>query len=199
MKHTHIRRMTIGVLAVMTVLVFSACKGAPKPGLSLTKNEFIPGEMITVKYTALPEYDTSAWVGIIPSSVAHGSEAENDRHDLIYQYLRKSTGGELNFRAPMESGKYDFRMHNTDSDGVEVASVTFSVALPPQLQQQASKPEAEAKKFGEGDAVMVEWKGSWWPAKVIALRDGATPYKIHYDGYSKSWDEWVGDARIRKR
>lgn len=205
------KRRVISVVAVaMLAMVFGACKGgASKAGLILSKNSFIPGEVIMVKYTALPEYDPSAWIGIIPSTVPHGSEAENDKYDMTYQYLQKSTAGEKNFRAPMEPGKYDLRMHDTDNNGIEVASVTFEVKLPPQLEQMQKaapekpaaqeEPKPAAQKFSKGDPVMVEWKGSWWPAKVIAFREGSTPYKIHYDGYSSSWDEWVGLSRIKNR
>jgi hypothetical protein len=48
-----------------------------------------------------------------------------------------------------------------------------------------------------GDDVMVYWKGQWYPASVIAASPGR--WKIHYDGYAKSWDEWVDSGRIRGR
>lgn len=195
----------IGMAAlVIAVGLFAACKGgAPKAKLTLNKMEFKPGEVIVVKYAAMPEYDPSAWIGIIPSSVAHGSEAENDKHDIAYQYLRKSTSGELNFTTPANPGSYDLRMHNTDNNGMEVASVTFKVigTSQPAAKETATQPKTKAAsgKFKTGDPVMVEWKGSWWPARVIAMRQGKAPYKIHYDGYSSSWDEWVGDNRIKGR
>lgn len=50
-------------------------------------------------------------------------------------------------------------------------------------------------RFYEGDAVQVKWKGSWWPAHVLKAKGGL--WKIHYDGYDSSWDEWVGPDRIR--
>lgn len=46
-----------------------------------------------------------------------------------------------------------------------------------------------------GDAVEVEWKGKWYPARVLKVSKGT--YFIHYDGYESSWDEWVGPKRIR--
>jgi CHAT domain-containing protein/Tfp pilus assembly protein PilF len=54
------------------------------------------------------------------------------------------------------------------------------------VQQRAWKP---------GDHVEVEWKGDWYQAQVIEIN--AQQYKIHYDGYASSWDEWVDPARIR--
>lgn len=55
-----------------------------------------------------------------------------------------------------------------------------------------------AKSFNVGDAVQVEWKGKWWPAKIIAL-EGAGKWKVHYDNYDKTWDESVGAERIKTK
>jgi len=41
----------------------------------------------------------------------------------------------------------------------------------------------------------VEWKGSWFPATVIKKEKDR--WHIHYVGYEKSWDEWVGKDRIK--
>lgn len=98
--------------------------------LRLTKYKYRPGEVIKVWFSASSRYASNAWVGIIPSRVPHGSEAVNDRHDLAYRYLRKRTYGTLTFRAPRRPGSYDFRMHDTDSNGREVYSITFKVTGP---------------------------------------------------------------------
>ncbi len=95
--------------------------------LSLEKNRFAPDEEIKVYFTTGPGFAENAWVGIIPAHVAHGSEAENDRYDLTYRYLKGVQSGMLAFRAPAQAGTYDFRMHNTDDNGIEVASVSFQV------------------------------------------------------------------------
>lgn len=46
-----------------------------------------------------------------------------------------------------------------------------------------------------GDKVMVEWKGSNYPAVITEVPEKGH-YKIHYTGYDNSWDEVVTDARI---
>jgi hypothetical protein len=175
----------------------AAPAGQAQPELLLSKTNFAPGETVKVKYIALDLYASNAWIGIIPSHVSHGSESENDRHDLSYKYLQKSTAGEMTFKAPSNPGTYDFRMHDTDSNGVEVASITFTVvgAAPP----PPPPDQPPALRFGVGDPVMVLWGQKWWRARVIATRGGKRRYKIHYDGYGSSWDEWVGDRRIRRR
>ena len=61
------------------------------------------------------------------------------------------------------------------------------------------KGETAAKdlKFEVGDPVVVKWKGTWYDAHVIAINKKKNSWKIHYDGYDNSWDEWVGANRIR--
>ncbi len=116
------------VLAVAAGLVFSACtRGPAGPSLKTDKDAYTPGETITVTFTAPEGLPTNAWVGIIPSNVPHGDEAQNDTFDLTYQYLNGMTSGMLVFSAPTVPGSYDFRMHDTDSNGKEIASVTFTV------------------------------------------------------------------------
>jgi hypothetical protein len=124
-------------VASITFTVGAAAAPAPAPTpapapqsqgpLRLDKTSFSPGEQIVVHFTAPGDFDKNAWIGIIPSNVSHGSESENDKHDLAYQYLKGRTMGSLAFRAPSKPGSYDFRMHNTDNNGKEIASITFSV------------------------------------------------------------------------
>ena len=102
--------------------------------LTLDKTAFGPGESINVNFTASSAFPWNAWVGIIPSNVPHGSEQVNDdnltSHMGGYRHLNNQTSGVLTFNAPTQAGTYDFRMNDTDdgSIGIEVASVTFTVA-----------------------------------------------------------------------
>jgi len=96
--------------------------------LRLDKTSFTPGEQIAVYFTAPASYPGDAWVGIIPSNVPHGDEAVNDGYDLTYQYVNKRTSGTMTFSAPSQAGAYDFRLHDTDGGGKEVASVSFTVS-----------------------------------------------------------------------
>ena len=119
-------RISLAAGSLCIFILLNAC-GA-KPTLTLEKTDCAPGESISVKFTAPSTYVEKAWVGIIPSDIPHGSEAENDKHDLAYQYLNKKTEGTLIFKAPWKQGSYDLRMNDTDDNGNEVASVTFKVA-----------------------------------------------------------------------
>lgn len=51
------------------------------------------------------------------------------------------------------------------------------------------------KTLKSGDKIQVEWHGAWYPATV--LEAGGGKWKIHYDGYDNSWDEWVEAKRIK--
>jgi hypothetical protein len=69
------------------------------------------------------------------------------------------------------------------------------------LRARAPAPPVEAPAVGTGtytagDNVQIEWKGSWYPGRILEV--GGVGYKITYDGYSSSWDEWVEPARLRR-
>ncbi len=56
---------------------------------------------------------------------------------------------------------------------------------------------AGAESFKVGDAVEALSYGMWSPARVIEVAEDK--WKVTYDGYSASWDEWVGADRIRRK
>ncbi len=58
-------------------------------------------------------------------------------------------------------------------------------------------PSPAAPALSVGDPLQVNWKGAWYPARVIAVGKDRQ-VKIHYDGYDNSWDEWVGPSRYKK-
>lgn len=46
-----------------------------------------------------------------------------------------------------------------------------------------------------GQAVEILWNGNWYPGRVLAVQ--GAQYRITYDGYASSWDEWVAADRLR--
>jgi hypothetical protein len=48
-----------------------------------------------------------------------------------------------------------------------------------------------------GQAVRVQWKGNWYNAHILELKQNK--YLIKYDDYGSEWNEWVGVGRIRPR
>lgn len=73
---------------------------------------------------------------------------------------------------------------------------TVGSAPPPTASAVSSPPPAGGYKVG--DKVMVLWSGKVWPATIIGA-PGGDRYKVHYDGWSASWDETVTSARIKGR
>jgi len=119
------KRIAWSLCAVTLVFVLAACGGSPT--LSPDKTAVERGGTVTVKWTAPGSYAKSAWIGLIPSQIAHGNEATNDEHDVTYMYLNGKSSGSFLFTMPNKKGSWDLRMNDTDSNGKEVASVTIQV------------------------------------------------------------------------
>jgi hypothetical protein len=49
-----------------------------------------------------------------------------------------------------------------------------------------------------GDHVLVAWRGSDYPAVIVAV-EGPSKFHVHYDGFSEDWDEVIPATRIRGR
>lgn len=95
--------------------------------LELSAESYKPGETILVHFETPAGFDRSAWIGVVPSVVEHGQESVNDENDAGYVHLAGRTLGQVELVAPPEPGSYDIRLNDNDSDGKEVASVTFAV------------------------------------------------------------------------
>ena len=52
-----------------------------------------------------------------------------------------------------------------------------------------------AMAYKVNDKIEVQWNGKWYKATILQVEDGK--YLIHYEGYASSWDEWIGDDRIK--
>jgi len=58
-----------------------------------------------------------------------------------------------------------------------------------------SSPPAAAASAPEKPELEVEWRGRWWPARVLR-KEGETTL-IHYVGFGSEWDETVPADRVR--
>jgi hypothetical protein len=153
--------------------------------LSLNQAGFAPREDITVEFVAPAGLPSDAWVGIIPSHVSHGDESHNDQYDLSYQYLNTRSRGSLKFTAPSEPGSYDLRMHDTDSGGREIASVSFQVTALDSGAAVVSAPpdngphrlELERASYAPGEPITLRFSGIRQPAS----QDWVSLYKVGAD------------------
>lgn len=115
-------------LASVSFTVSGGAGADIKPAITLDKTTYKAGEALSGKFNAPSTLDKNAWIGIIPSSAAHGDEAQNDAVDVGYIYLGGKTEGALSdLMAPTQPGSYDLRLNENDSGGKELTSVTFTV------------------------------------------------------------------------
>jgi len=145
--------------------------------LSLEQNQFAPGETIRIMFTASDGLPSDAWIGIIPSQIQHGQESINDLYDLSYQYLNNRTSGVLEFNAPQQLGEFDLRLHDTDANGVELASVTFLV----RENFDAPAMPAETPSFDTAPSTNT--------TTTDATAEGPSPDSVSYTGSGNSSEE----------
>ena len=112
----------------------------------------VPGGTVVVHFEAAPTFHDNAWVGVVPSEVPHGNEAENDRYDVDYEYLKKRTSGTFELQAPAHVGSYDVRMHDSDHNGREVASASFEVV------EVGGKVWLDKTDFATGEVMAVHFE-----------------------------------------
>ena len=124
MKTPTARRGWIAAL----LLLAGAAVLAGDPEISVDSKSYKPGDMIRVSFSAPADYPENAWIGLIPSDVAHGDEDENDRHDVAHEYLSGRTSGSIRFKAPDKPGEWDVRLN--DGKGSEAASASFKIEAP---------------------------------------------------------------------
>lgn len=77
-----------------------------------------------------------------------------------------------------------------DSTAATAAAAATSTPAP------APAPASTAATFAVGSKVDVNWKGTWYQAKILSK--SATGYRVHYIGWASSWDENVTASRVRK-
>lgn len=94
--------------------------------LSIDKTSYTKGEVMKVTFKAPVAWETTAWLGIIPSNVKHGEAAEADKYDRGWKFLDGRNGGTLDMYLPDTTGKFDLRMFDANA-GKEVKSVPFTI------------------------------------------------------------------------
>lgn len=162
--------------------------------LSVEKETYIPGEGISLDFAAPEGLSPRAWIGVIPAAIPHGSETENDKHDVGYEYLQGRRSGTLQFRAPTDAGEYTFRMHDTDQDGLEIASVGFRVtgavdadALQAQLDENG-RVSVYGIRFATNEA-SINAESAQALAEIAALLMKDPALRLRIEGHTDS----VGD------
>ncbi len=169
----------------------NAKKKSFKPKLYIEKVRFSPGEKIKVSFRASKNYGENAWIGVVPSSVKHGSAEENDLNAVSYQYLDKKTKGKMSFQAPIKYGTYDIRMHD-DEFGKEVTYVTFEV------KESTGALELNKKKYKTGEAIKVKFTAPTWFSKDawVGLMRSSVPHNNVKLGDKHDLEKYTIDNRL---
>jgi hypothetical protein len=76
--------------------------------------------------------------------------------------------------------------------GVAFGAAVFLRPPPPADEDGPGNP---GHRYRAAQAVEAWHDGRWYPAHVHSVSDGR--YFITYDGFSVSWNEWVGPQRLR--
>ena len=82
---------------------------------------------------------------------------------------------------------------------IAAVMVAFGFALvggPPRaVEDPDSGPGRTDASYEAGQAVDIWHDGRWLPGRIQSVGNGR--YFVFYDGFSISWNEWVGAARLR--
>lgn len=115
------------VIGLCVALFFFTNGSGYSQTMEIDKSIYDKGEIIRITFTKTDSTPGKAWVGIIPSSVPHGSEAVNDENDIIYRFIEDHPDGKLSFRAPTSGQQWDIRYNSNDGANQEYSYITFSI------------------------------------------------------------------------
>ena len=183
------RPRTLSIKAVLEVTARGG--GGPEGGsavrCSVAVQPYLEDRLHGTRVMLTPEHYTlrpgSASVSVSPSLDGWSlSTTERATFRIRYEVVQRTTGESV------------LRQDLTVGCGPETrAEPPAPPPAPP--PPSPSKPEARALEPVRGP-IEVEWFGTWYHATVLeALRDGRL--RIHYSGYSSSYDEYVPRKRVR--
>ena len=170
-------------ILVFVALFLVSCGAEPEAinfSLKTDKTEYEVGETIKVDFVADPNWDKNAWIGLIPSNISHGTEAENDDHDIAYKHLGGMASGTLEFEA-MEAGDFDLRMNESDNEenAKEVAFVSFKV-IEVSTDFSAFSVKTDKTKYKVGETIKVDFVAdpNWDKNAWIGILPSSIPHGL---------------------
>lgn len=127
------------IISFLLLIVFSFANIANAgTTLTLDKASFFPGPNQKVKVYFVTDYPLfdSAWIGVIPEGVPHGSEQEGDDQDITYNYVESakydsSSRKYVELDVPETAGNYQVRIYSSDNaeEGIELAYTPLYVGF----------------------------------------------------------------------
>lgn len=121
------------------------------------------------------------------NAVRHGTCKHYLPNGQLFGYSQFENGVEIGRQILIEPTASDYH--------TIVEHSKLSPWLPDYWPSDSRRTINTAADLKEGDHASVEWKGTWYPAKI--LRIDKRGYYIHYTGFDDSWNEYVGENRIK--
>lgn len=176
-----IRRAVLNLATLMLFAASTAVRADDGFSLSMDRASFAPSERPVVSFRAPAGTPADAWVGVVPTSVPHGSGTRNDQHDIQFQNLNGRTQGTLTFQ-PVPVGSWTLRLNIGDK---EAATVSFTVAndlVPP--GQKPPSLTLERTRFAPSERATVKFTApSAYPADAWV---GIVPAGIEHGSMSRN-------------
>ncbi|TRX62626.1 OmpA family protein [Fulvivirga sp. M361] len=98
--------------------------------ITFPQSSYYTGDIIEVQYRTQTPLEESAWLGLFKASIPRGSRSGYEK----YHYVRNNTSGTYAFEAPAISGKYEFRVFDSEyGKEVHVVPVTVRTINPGDL------------------------------------------------------------------
>jgi hypothetical protein len=170
--------------------VNNQCRERTIAALRLEKTTFAPGEDVNVAFVTPIDLRGKTWVGIMLAAEPHRPVKYINSEIDISQFQPLSpenrADGELFYRAPQASGRYEIRMFEKET-GREVTTVRFEVAA------QVADVPARCSISGEWSQSRANGHTSIWivandgTARESGLRDAKGMAAINGDTLSLRW------------
>ena len=155
--------------------------------LSLNKTDYVTGESIRLGVALKPgRYYGNTWIGLFKKATESDAGARIAGHRITYQRARLNTK-ELNWKAPGEPGRYDFRLYDRDAGHYEIASTSFEVRSTP----QSGLLSVQKSRYRAGELVRVKVR---MPENRTL---GHSYVELARSGHSVTGGALAGEHRIR--
>ena len=119
--------MKLSQSSLYTSLLLGIAIQANSQTFQLEKMTYQKGEAIPIRFEQADSLPGKAWIGIVPSHVAHGSEERNDRYDIVYRFVEDHPDGKMTFYAPSYGTSWDIRFNSNDRGNREYSYETIFI------------------------------------------------------------------------
>ncbi len=150
-------------------------------------SEKLPSAKLVAYWKVSYSYDKDGRRIKVTIFMAADKETNSPERNLSLNYTHKfNTGGSISAISVKKSASNaEIYLDDWSMTGVSIRYETGAAIGPSTSTTASSMIGAKAK---------VLWNGTWYDATVIEQKNAT--YKIRYDGYDASWDEWVESERI---